>query len=602
MKKCFQYLILFPLMVCVLSFFASCGSSGGGGGDAPGEPKPASLSLGLSQITINSDNSDSAVVTATVLDKSNAVISGVTVKFNSSGGQLSSPSVDTDENGGASVTFKSGTADRSNQIVSVTATVAGLDSRQVPVQVIGTTIELFTDTADIEVGGNDTAVLTITLEDAGEIAIFDAPVTITAKPEGVASLSQYMGNTDVTGDLDVYVTGRGAGDVTVTVESMGAIATQAYTVGVVGSVFGISSPAQDSVSLPTNTDLTIKIETPDQSVVQISATFGTLTGTLGTGQVIREPVSGASTTVTFGSDVVGLATIQVSDVDNPSITDSLQVAVSAPSREASQLSLQSSASVVALSLGPLSNSVTLEATVKNRSGQVVGGAPVVFSIIGATGGGETISPVIVYTDSSGVATSALTSGSLSTDGDGLIVTANVVGMPAVQDSINLIIGGTAGSVVLGYATESDDTDTTYTLPMSVMVSDSNGNPVAGAVVALGIWPSRYAKSGWCEDCILATCFFKNEDVNKNLILDPGEDVNRDKKLTPPNSAAGTVPEMVTTDENGVANFELYYLKKYALWIEAEIRASTMVLGTETQSICKFWLPGDPYPLAPSPFN
>ena len=133
------------------------------------------------------------------------------------------------------------------------------------------------------------------------------------------------------------------------------------------------------------------------------------------------------------------------------------------------------------------------------------------------------------------------------------------------------------------------------MAMSVMVSDSNGNPVASAVVTLGLCPSCYATGfwvtwaagivPWIEDT------FPNEDEpDRNLILDPGEDANGDGELTPPNSAAGTVPLPVTTDENGVANFELYYLKKYAVWIEEEIRASTMVLGTETQSIYKFWMP------------
>jgi hypothetical protein len=40
----------------------------------------------------------------------------------------------------------------------------------------------------------------------------------------------------------------------------------------------------------------------------------------------------------------------------------------------------------------------------------------------------------------------------------------------------------------------------------------------------------------------------------------------------------------------VANFDLVYLKQYAVWIEEEIRASTLVLGTETTSILEFTLP------------
>jgi len=47
--------------------------------------------------------------------------------------------------------------------------------------------------------------------------------------------------------------------------------------------------------------------------------------------------------------------------------------------------------------------------------------------------------------------------------------------------------------------------------------------------------------------------------------------------------------VVITDENGVAQFYLVYLKDSAAWIAAEITASTKVLGTETQSVTRFFL-------------
>ena len=85
-----------------------------------------------------------------------------------------------------------------------------------------------------------------------------------------------------------------------------------------------------------------------------------------------------------------------------------------------------------------------------------------------------------------------------------------------------------------------------------------------------------------------------------------EDTNGDGELTPQSSAAGSVPSTVSTDENGVANFNLVYLKTSAAWIKDEITASTIVLGTETQSIYKFWLPwsvDDPCETMPdSPYN
>jgi len=129
--------------------------------------------------------------------------------------------------------------------------------------------------------------------------------------------------------------------------------------------------------------------------------------------------------------------------------------------------------------------------------------------------------------------------------------------------------------------------------------------VSGAQVSLSLWPTRYATGCWVEvddECVPGDCPdplyapYPNEDANRNLILDvdAGEDTGAnpghgDGQLTPPSSAAGSVPSTVTTDENGVANFNLVYLKASAAWIEDEIRASTLVLGTETQVTYTFWL-------------
>jgi hypothetical protein len=89
-------------------------------------------------------------------------------------------------------------------------------------------------------------------------------------------------------------------------------------------------------------------------------------------------------------------------------------------------------------------------------------------------------------------------------------------------------------------------------------------------------------------------------------MDTGEDTNGDGVLTPPSSAAGSLPRTVTCDENGVANFSLVYLKASAAWIEDEITASTEVLGTETKSTYRLWLPWlltDPCESLPdSPYN
>ena len=60
-------------------------------------------------------------------------------------------------------------------------------------------------------------------------------------------------------------------------------------------------------------------------------------------------------------------------------------------------------------------------------------------------------------------------------------------------------------------------------------------------------------------------------------------------MTPPSSAAGSVPKTVTVGENGIGEFNLVYLKNSAVWIRDRIRASTVVSGTETTSSMTFQL-------------
>jgi len=226
-------------------------------------------------------------------------------------------------------------------------------------------------------------------------------------------------------------------------------------------------------------------------------------------------------------------------------------------------------------------------------------------------------------------------------------------------SKNIKINQTAGSVVIGAGTtvgEPVPGGASYTLPMSVVVADSNGNPVQ-TTVTLSVWPLYYNTGYWsgtttCEPVITAA--WDNEDINRNLILDPTENVPyaaspytaatnqgfsitdtltvdgngskifnvsprldagagasqdfvTDGILTPGNSAGGTLPATVTTDANGLANFTLTYAKQYSVWIKDEIKASTTVLGTETTSILPLPLPylkadGDGCHLFSSPFN
>lgn len=615
--------VLIIVFLCLLSGCstggledAPAGSSGGGTGDTtPVTPTPAAaISLGTDAVTVKSDDSNKATVTATVLDASSAVIEGITVAFSASCdplsascGTISASSVKTNADGKAAITFSSGTLDQSNRVITITATASG-KSAQIPIQVAGSTLTMTpSTTVNIPSDGSVTSVLTVTAKNAGGVPVYNVPVTLSVTGTGNVTLSKTAGKTDQSGNISVTVAGALAGTATVKAEGLGTVATYNYTVtGAAVGTIGITSPTVDPASGSTASTLTVEVTVPD-TVATPNVTFATTIGTWDgpTDAIVTKGVDPATkkATAVLQSAVAGFATIQVYDSAAPSTTDSLGVAFYAPATAAAQISLQSDVSVLGLSTGGISKTTTLRATVRTSLGtgsQPVGNAPVAFSIANQTGGGESVSPVVAYTDATGLAKAAFTSGSVSSGAAGVTINASVVGTASAVAAppIAIVIGGTAGSVVIGRGSKVTVLNTTtYSLPMSVLVADSDGNPVPGAIVSLSLWPAQYSSGAWDNwpsRRPYVTGTFPNEDVNENLIkdTDTGEDVNRDGVLTPPNSAAGTVPATVTTAANGVANFDLVYLKESAVWIWDRIRASTLVLGTETSSSITFTLPAD----------
>jgi hypothetical protein len=621
-----------------LAAFASVSLTLNAGAAPPPATSATQISLGTTQTSVLSDNSNSATITATVLDANFAVVQGAVVQFSATGGQLSASTGVTDVNGQVPVIFSSGTVDPTNQVVTITATVLGVTptlSAQIPIQIVGSTVTLATNITNLtNVAPGNTATLTVTARNAGGQPVFNTPVTLSLDPlsTGSVNITPATGTTDVNGQLVVTVTGVTAGTATVIASAVGAQATQTYTVSAAGAAFGICDPNTTPPAGPPpcnpvagpaasaiNTPLTVWVNVPATVppalpilAVRFATTLGSWNGVPGQSVVtIPTPVPGFYS-ATLTSTLAGIANVQVDGLDaappavgNVLATDQLTVAFSATT--ASQITLQSSVNVVPPSTGGLTHTATLTATVRDINGQVVANAPVAFSILNPTGGGETVSPVVVLTDATGQAVATFTSGSLSSTPQGVNIQAQVIGT-AITAQTNIVIGGTAGSVIISTGTAINTIDpTTYSLPMSVLVSDSNGNPVANTVVSLKAWPLQFSTGVWIDTSgppptgagpfvAVTTGTFNNEDINRNLILDPGEDGGTgypaDGMLTPPNSDAGTLPLTVTTGANGVASFNLVYLKSRAPWIIDEITASTFVFGTETTSQIVFALPFD----------
>ena len=568
------------------------------------KPTPAKLSLGASGNAVKTDNSDNVTITAVVLDASSAPVKDIAVQFKStagdgsSGGSISASNVMTDDQGIAEIIFSSGVGDKRNQVVTIEATVDGIGTKQIPIQVTGSYLTVQNQGETLLNLGGSSSTLKVVVRDAGDEPVFDVPVTLSLGDDstGAMNFDPATGKTDINGEFLSVLTGTAMGTAVVNVESIGAFGSQTYKVDDPDKEFRISTPQEEVNFMTTDATQTVQVMARGYGEVTFATTLGAWDGT--DKKIVKKSVSDGMATAIFNSEDAGTATLQVYPTDSPSIIDTVRIAVAAPSSEASKVFFQTSATVIPASIGDAKNSVTLIAEVTNAKNQVVSGAPVLFSIVSPTGGGEYVSPAIAFTDASGIATSVFTSGSLVAGADGVVVKAELINIDA-SDTVSIRISGQALSLAIGRSTEvlTDYEETMYQLPMTVLVTDANGSPVQQTQVSLNLWPSDYRTGFWQptqnnnEECIpIVEGSRPNEDVNKNGINDEGEDINLDGQLTPASSAAGQVPATLTTDENGVASFYIIYPKTSACWIVDELSASTVVSGTETRSTYRFVLP------------
>jgi hypothetical protein len=607
-------------------------------------PVPGTLALGTSANSIPTDNSTSATLTATLVDSSNAVMQGVTISFATTSGNLSASTVTTDASGQASVQLKSGLADLSNRTATITASV-GAVSASIPVLITGSTIDLALTPANTIQVGAGTITATATVMNAAGIGISNQTIRFSVSGTGAATLSAASLTTDATGVTPALTfTPTAAGTVVLTadwLDATGAVtktATQNIIItAAAGIAFAITTPATDPLALTSGATQSLVASVPATiagvavSSVRISATSGTWVGTnpVTTGtSILQTPFSGAVAATYTAPVNAGSFTIQVDALDATGTILGILTrtfVVSAPSAAAAQIFLSPSVSTVTPSSGGNISTSTLEVTVRDANFNAVGGAAVMFGLLGTTGSGESVSPAVVITDSSGKASTTFSAGSSPTLA-AIYAQARIVGQTCtfvpdgaaesnpLCDEAPLMVSSSAVSVTVGFGTTVQDAAnaTQYQLPGSVLVVNSNGSPVAGATVTLTVFPYAYnngtiyrgqdlaaggSTSAWqCvgpetfEGSGVDAPFFAAEDVNRNGIMDPGEDVNGNGLLSPPQAAGGAVPLTVTTDSNGAATFFLQYPKSSAWFIGDEVTARVIVMGTESAAKMTLILP------------
>lgn len=584
---------------------------------------PADIALGTSANWIPTDNSTAATLTATLVDTSNAVMPGVIVSFATNSGNLNASTATTDASGQATVTLKSGLADFSNRTATVTATVAGVASASVPVLIKGSTVALAVTPSNTIQVGTGTLAATATATNAAALGLSNQTIrfSIGATSTGAATLSAATLITDATGVTPTLTfTPTASGTVVLTAEWLdpaGAVTATAtkdiFVTAATGLAFAITIPASDPFALTSGATQLLAATVPATIAggtvanVRISATSGTWTGTSpATGpltSIFQTPTSGAAAATYTAPGNSGSVTVQVDALDASGATLGTLTrtfVISAPATAAAKLLLSASASTVVPSSGGNISTLTLEAIVRDVGNNAVGGAAVMFGLLGTTGSGESVSPAVAITDSRGIATTTFSAGSAPTLA-AIHAQARVVGQactfvpdPLVAetntrcDSTPLMVSSSAVSVTVGFGSTITDTANTtqYKLPGSVLVVNSNGSAVAGATVTLTVFPVEYRNGeifaeqsqssstiGWDWGCegpyttgplpwpgwatppaYVYSSFTANEDSNRNGLLDAGEDTvgNGVIDTWAPNEDANLngVLDFTTEDSNG----------------------------------------------------
>lgn len=574
------------------------------------------ITLGATKFTVESDNADIAVITATVVDENNVALKGAQVTFSSPVGQgtlFPSPSIiATDENGKASINFKSGD-NPSNRTVTITASVAGIGSATLGIDIIGTTLETTTTTTSLQVpvgSTNVTQPIKVTAKNAGGQPIRNVPLTFTVVTTGsaVVSASSLQGTTDNSGEVNLTLTASGTGTATFVASGLNATpSTTLFTVAniAVDNPFRITAPTTDPSALTADgvSTLTVTVAAQGVATVRFTTTIGEWVGAGGLPYFDVAVAAGVATaTLQAAVGDQGFATVSAFNTSDYSIFDSMNVAMSPPISAAAVMILQSDVKTLPQKTGTTSYSTTVRAQVKtdDASGNYpIYNVPVVLSLANSTGGGETLSKGYATTDLNGFVIATFTSGITPTGQSGVQITATVAGAPGISDSITVEIGGLAASVALGTPRVIEQIDTNDSINiynMSALVADGTGTAVAGAQVTLHFWPASYLTGVWYDDDtdfdtedwrVYYTGVFNNEDIDEDTILDPGEDVNGDGELTPANSTAGAGPSAVTTLADGAAPFNFTYLKDFAEWVLVRAKGTTRVLGTEATTTTYF---------------
>lgn len=459
------------------------------------------------------------------------------------------------------------------------------------------TIQL--DTASIQNTGASTVKATATATTASGQALTGIPVSFSV--DNGATFTQSSANTTAAGTSIATVSiGADQSNRVITVTATSGSLTASAPFAVTGATLtGTRVPA---VALPSSTNNRVDFRLVDANGkamvgLPISVTAGALGTTTGTTGVNGDYSYVYTAPATAGNlDVVATA----GGVTNTQTVLVQSSGGSIPPVTAAILSASVSAnpSVVSTNTTSTSNRTELRALFVGALNAPIPNVRVRFDLNGdplSIGGTFSTGSNIVYSDSTGVATSAYLPGTRSSPTNGVTIracydkvdfAANVcpnqttTTITVVSDPLSVTIGSNA-EILVG------PNNLTYQRRFIVLVVDASGSAKANVDIVPSIdldryWKGFYGKpaSTWVQNQNPGGC--ANEDSNRNGVLEVVEDINHSGAIEPRKSdVAVSIIGSGKTDASGSAVVQIEYPQNVASWARVKILvAATGVSGTE----------------------
>ncbi len=464
------------------------------------------------------------------------------------------------------------------------------------------------DKSTIQDTGSDNATITVTAVDSSRNAVAGVPVTITPDRNAIvtASGTSTAATGVVTGTLSI---GSDKSDRTIDVVVTSGSISKTVHVAVTGAQLqataGSATPGQTA---------TVQYALADKNSVSIAnePIVITMNGAATNG------VTDANGAYTFSYTVPSTASVDVSataagvTTDTP-ITTSSGTTSAATGTVTSASVAANPATVAVNTAGSTANSVNVRGLFLGAGNSPIQYVRVRYDLNGdpnGIGGTLTSSGGYVYTDANGVAQTTYTPGARGSGNQQLTIRACwsetdfAAGTCPNSATANITVAqsGVSISIFNNGKISPDDTKAVYNAPYTVQVVDSVGQPIKGVLVTGSVDLPRYYRGYWAGGTsgwsFVQSNVCDNEDINRNDVLETysngqKEDQNGSGKIEPYAADAAITPQSVgsdTTDQFGLAYFNLQYGQNVASWDDFTLTFSAIVSGTEGKASTTGTLP------------